>query len=68
MWPHGRSELLPQTNFYVKSLPIQDDYFEDLNEKFPEMGVDFEKFEELPEIEMHKIFNTQNNRVLFTMF
>ena len=70
MWPidgNFDQDLISLTNFYVKSLPIQPEYFEELNEKCPG-DIDFENIDQLPTIEVFKMFNDQNNRVLFTMF
>ena len=71
LWPNDKkysTDLLPLTNFFVKSLPIQDDYFEELNENIPDSGINYENINDLPIIEVYKMFNEQNNRVLFTMF
>jgi hypothetical protein len=49
-------------------LPLQPEYFEELNEKMPDAGINFEEIDTLPMIEVYKMFNEQNNRVMFTMF
>ena len=60
MWPSDGKwdlDLLSMTNFFVKSLPIQLEYFEELNEKCPYENIDFEDIDGLPTIEIFKMFN-----------
>jgi hypothetical protein len=52
--------LLNSTHFFVKSLPVSAEYFETLNEKFEETGVDYTDVPNIPTLEMYKIFNIQN--------
>ena len=63
-------DLLLSTNFFVKSLPISEEYFKSLNETLGEQtGVDYTDVLSLQDnkIEMFKIFNINNERILFTM-
>jgi hypothetical protein len=58
---------LQSTHFFVKSLPVSTQYFEHLNEKFEDKGIDYTDITNIPELELFQIFNTQNQRILFTL-
>ena len=38
-----------------------------LNEKFEATGIDYTDVKNIPTLEMYKIFNLQNQRILFTL-
>ena len=55
--------MIEHTNFFVKGLPINDTYFDDLRSKRPLADP-----EDIPLEDLDLLFNTSNIGIMFTMF